>query len=147
MATRSRGVNEPLRRRATCVLLLAATIALGIASREFRAVLPTSIADHAGDCLWTIAVYLTLCIVWPRSRPLSLLLFAVGVSFLVEFSQLSNWPPLAAARANSVGKLLLGSGFVPLDFLRYSCGGLIAFCIDLWLRSGPDASLRVRNSP
>ena len=97
--------------------------------------------SHAGDGLWTVAVYVGLCIVWPRMQPFKLLVIALTVSFLVEVSQLSDWAPLEAIRANSFGRLFLGSGFVPLDLLRYTFGGLIVFGVDyglaFWIFSEP----------
>lgn len=110
--------------------VLALTIMLGLGSRKFAGQIPIFLAKNAGDVLWTVAVYIALTLLLPRLRPLVVLIFSVKISFLVEFSQLIEWPALIAIRETLVGKLLLGSGFLWVDLPRYFAGGILGYAID-----------------
>lgn len=127
------------RNRWLCLVLLALTVLCGLASREFAARLPAFVAAHAGDCLWTVAVYLVVSILFPSWPPFHVFALAVAASFLVEFSQLLDTPFLDAIRQTRLGRLLLGSGFLWVDLLRYLVGAACAFTID--------TSLALRNPP
>lgn len=110
-------------------------IALGLGSRKFASLLPHFIADHAGDALWTAAVYLTLAIAFPKWSPCRLGILSFGVSVMVEFSQLIDASWLNAIRATLPGKLLLGAGFLWIDLVRYLVGAVTATTLD-WLMLG-----------
>ena len=120
------------RSRVALTIALAIIIPLGLASRKFGDQIPTFLADHGGDFLWTIMIYLGLAFLAPRWSPLKLFLFAFGISVAVELSQLIDVDWLNALRKTLPGRLLLGAGFLWIDLLRYSCGALLAFAIDSW---------------
>ena len=99
------------------------------------------LADHAGDALWTLAAYLGLALLFPRARIRMIATGALGISFLVEFSQLLDWPWLAAARQTVPGSLLLGHGFLAIDLLRYAVGTTLGVVLDLaMIRLGTTSS-------
>lgn len=112
-------------------------ICLGLASRKFGYVLPGFLADNAGDALWTVAVFIALAIAFPRWSAVRIGLLAFAISVIVEISQLSDAQILVAIRANRIGRLFLGQGFVWADFLRYFAGAIVATLMDLslWSRS------------
>jgi hypothetical protein len=120
------------RSRLALTIALAIVIPLGLASRKFAGQIPEFLADHAGDFLWTVMIYLALAFLAPRWSPLKLFLIAFGISFAVELSQLINVAWLNALRKTLPGRLLLGAGFLWIDLLRYFCGALFAFAIDRW---------------
>ena len=120
------------RSRVALTIALAIIIPLGLASRKFAYQIPVFVADHAGDFLWTIMIYLGLAFLAPRWSPLKLFLFAFGISVAVELSQLIDVEWLNALRRTLPGRLLLGAGFLWIDLLRYFCGALVAFAIDRW---------------
>lgn len=110
-------------------------MALGLGSRSGSAAIPAFLAAHAGDALWTIAVYLTLALARPTIRPALLFVAAVSISFAVEFSQRFDPPWLVELRRQPLARLLLGQGWVTLDLARYAAGGLCAWALDrlvLW---------------
>ncbi|HYW11492.1 MAG TPA: hypothetical protein VE871_06025, partial [Longimicrobium sp.] len=47
------------------MLLAAATVVAGLASRRFGGVLPGFVAAYAGDVLWAAMVYLLIAAAWP----------------------------------------------------------------------------------
>lgn len=112
----------------TALLLLV--VALGLASRRFGTLLPPFVVANAGDALWTVAAYLGLAWLWPKASPLILGLGAFAISIGVECSQLVDVGWLNRIRATTVGRLLLGSGFIWVDFARYFVGALSAALID-----------------
>lgn len=130
--------NPPTaRNRAALGIALLAVIGMGLATRKFADALPGFIANHGGDALWTVAVYLALAIVSPRTSPLKLGLLAFGISVAVEFSQLIDIAWLNGIRATLPGRLLLGSGFLWIDLARYFVGAAMAVGLDwLWARAG-----------
>ncbi len=116
----------------TC-LALGMVIALGLASRSFGAWLPDFVVANAGDFLWTVAAYLAIVIAFPSLPPLQVGIAAFTVSVAVELSQLIDVPWLNALRRTLPGRLLLGSGFVAVDLLRYFAGGCTATLVDALL--------------
>src|SRR5262245_12823566 len=68
----SRMISDATRRsRLTYSTLLTLTIAAGLASRRFGAVLPVFIATYAGDTLWAAMVFWGLALAAPRARTIS----------------------------------------------------------------------------
>lgn len=122
--------SSVVRSRLNCVLLLGTTVFCGLASRQTGWGLPTFIVSSAGDCLWTVAVYLMICTLFPSWPPRWVLAPAVAISFVVETSHLLDWWLLNDIRQTRVGRLFLGTGFLWADFPRYLAGGLLAFVID-----------------
>ena len=123
------------RSRTRVAAALALTIVLGLASRSQDSQLPQFVMDHAGDALWTVAVYLGLCSLLPSGRPVALGGLAFLVSLLVEVSQLLRVDWLDALRATRSGGLVLGSGFLWIDLARYLAGATAIVGLEiLWAR-------------
>lgn len=124
------------RERLGTAVLLALTIALGLASRGGDPV-PALLAAHAGDALWTVAVHLSLALVVPRARPAALAAAALGISWAVELSQLCQASWLVELRSRRIGSLLLGTGWQWLDLPRYAVGAALAWALDRSLLERP----------
>lgn len=120
-----------VRRRTHVVALLSLVVVTGLASRAAAA--PELVRLHAGDALWTVAVYLALAFFVPAARTRTLLLVALGVSLAVEVSQLARAPWLDAARDTLAGRLLLGRGWRWADLPRYAVGAALAALLDVAL--------------
>lgn len=123
-----------LRRRAGLFMALLVVIPFGLATRKWGADLPVFIADNAGDALWTVAVYLTVAIGFPRWRSVAVGCVALAISFGVEFSQLIDVDWLNALRKTLPGKLLLGAGFLWIDLVRYTVGAVVVTMVDMAFR-------------
>jgi len=118
------------RSRVSLAAILAVVIAMGLGSRKFGDSLPAFIADNAGDALWTVAAFVALALVFPGWSSVRLGVIAFSISIGVEFSQLIDTPVLNSIRANRIGRLFLGSGFVWLDLIRYTAGAVLAAVVD-----------------
>ncbi|MDO3410851.1 DUF2809 domain-containing protein [Saccharibacillus sp. CPCC 101409] len=120
----------PLRRSFYLAALLAC-LGLGLASRAYAAALPPWLAESAGDALWASMVYFGIRLLLPGRRALLGALLALAFSFAIEFSQLYRAGWLDSLRAQRLGALVLGRGFLPADLLRYAAGVLCALAIDI----------------
>lgn len=119
------------RSRWVCLTGLIATIALGLATRDSSIAWPVFISLHAGDALWSVAMYLGIAWLLPRLSAVLIFVVVLGCSYSVELSQLLDWHWLNSLRETVLGQLLLGTGFQWLDFLRYSIGTLMVFSLDI----------------
>jgi hypothetical protein len=117
-------------------LLLAVTIALGLASRRFAGALPPFVAAYAGDTLWAVAAYWALALVRPNMARTHRALLALSVAFTVEVSQLFHPAWLDAIRRTRMGGWLLGFGFVWSDLVCYTVGVAIAMSVDRLVSRG-----------
>ncbi len=110
-------------------------IAAGLASRSGLAEAgPRWLVRHAGDALWAANLYFVLGLLRPSAARRSLLLATVLLCFAVECSQLLQPEWLESLRRTRLGALVLGHGFLWIDWLRYAVGALLALALDaaLW---------------
>lgn len=112
------------------LLLLALTIALGLASRRFRGEQPEFVGAYAGDALWATAAYLGVTLLAPGVSIPAAAGVAGAIALGVELSQL--WKPawLEAIRHSRLGGLVLGFDFVWSDLLCYAVGVLMGAAVD-----------------
>ncbi|PQA59503.1 ribosomal maturation YjgA family protein [Siphonobacter curvatus] len=103
--------------RATYAALLFITISLGLIGRRL-AFVPLAV----GDALWAVAVFWVLHLLNPQAKTSRLALFALLISYAIEFSQLWQASWLVKLRSTLPGKLLLGQGFLYSDLIAYSLG-------------------------
>src|SRR4051794_33733994 len=111
-----------------------ATMALGLLSRHFRALLPGFLEKNAGDVLWASWVFLLVGLGWPGGWIWRVGVVALGFSFGIEFSQLYHGGWIDAVRPTIPGRLVLGSIFVWGDFVCYGLGVGIGVAVELGVR-------------
>jgi hypothetical protein len=119
-----------MRSRFSCAIVLALTVALGLASRRFAPALPPFVAAYAGDTLWAAMVFWLLATLSPRARTNGLAMASLAISTMVELSQLYRAPWLDAVRATTLGALVLGRGFLWSDLVCYTAGVILAALFD-----------------
>jgi hypothetical protein len=114
---------QPVRRRPVIQLgLLVLTILLGLGSRRYASVLPTIVATYAGDTLWALALFWFLGLILARMSTARVAAMALGLSLLVELSQLYHAPWIDSVRQTTIGGLILGFGFLWSDLACYAAG-------------------------
>ncbi|MBX3593544.1 DUF2809 domain-containing protein [Sphingomonas sp.] len=119
---------------AATVILFAVEVVIALFVRD-RFVRP-----YLGD---TLAVMLVYCGVRAISRtgPYAAAVAAFAIAALVEFGQLVGILDLLGLRGNAVARVVLGTGFEPLDFVAYAAGALAAILLDIrldrWCRRAP----------
>jgi hypothetical protein len=105
-------------------LLLALTVALGLASRKVR--LGFDLWDKSlGDVLYAVAVVFALALALPRVRPVIVAAIGLAVCQAIECFQLTG-VPLALARRHGWVRLLLGTTFAWHDVVCYVLGAALA---------------------
>lgn len=126
------------RKRLVYALLIAAVIPAGLASRSSLAIhLPSFLATYAGDTLWSLTLFLSICFLFPGIRSVVAALLTVVISFSVEISQLYQADWINSIRGTRIGALFLGVGFKWSDLLCYTVGALMGLAGDLLRRQCP----------
>jgi len=101
----------------TCLLVL-----LGLTSRSDFIDKDTFIADYSGDTLWAMMVYLGFSAIFTRTKIVWIATVSIAFSFIIEFSQLLQYPWLMQLRSDKLAALVLGRGFLWSDLLCYLAG-------------------------
>jgi len=128
---------SPCRRsRLAYALLLLATIALGLASRRFSALLPPLLHKNMGDILYATMLFWLAGILFPRNAPMRLCLGAFLACAAIEFAKLIHTPWLANLRHTRAGALVLGTGFHSSNLACYALGALLGLAIERFLLPG-----------
>jgi hypothetical protein len=110
-------------------LVAAAGAALTVvAGLGIRASFDGAVAKYAGDLLYTLLLYAVIIVVAPRIRPIRAALLAMGLSWLIEFAQLTGVPAELATRS-VIARLVLGSTFNPPDLFWYAVGAFAGWAI------------------
>jgi glycopeptide antibiotics resistance protein len=121
------------------LIAIIASIVLGLSSRKFSDLLPILISKHAGDMLWASMVYFGFRFFFIQRSLTWAVGFSVLFSFAIEFSQLYKAEWIIELRNTIIGSLILGSGFLTVDLIRYVLGITIAFGMDkYWLKRNFD---------
>lgn len=113
--------------------IVLAVIALGLASRKFPGLFPASLGKYPGDALWTMMVFFALAMIAPRMTIARLTLWALAISYAVEFGQLYQAPWIVAVRAHPLGHLVLGTAFGWMDLVAYTAGAVVAMLIESFI--------------
>ena len=119
-----------LRARTRHVALAVGTIVLGLTVHLRGSALSPVVRDVLGDTLWAAMVVWGIAAVAPAIRRPWRAAVALGVCFVVEFSQLVHLPALDALRRTTAGHLALGSGFDPRDLAAYAAGVIAAVLLE-----------------
>jgi len=113
---------------------VAATIALGLASRAVAPALPWWLAKNAGDALYATMVFFGIGFVAPRIRTSTAAAIALAFCAAIECSQRIHTPWLDAVRDTLPGHLVLGQGFHALDLACYALGVALGAALELAVR-------------
>jgi hypothetical protein len=110
------------RNRFVYFLLIVITIVAGLASRHFSTVLPQWVHSYLGDALWAFMVFLMFGFIFPGKDTRWIAILAIAFSYGIEISQLYHTSWIDALRANRLGGLILGFGFLWSDLICYTVG-------------------------
>lgn len=116
--------------RIAYLIAVITTIFLGLASRKYGHVLPSFVAENAGDVAWAIMVYFGFRFLFVRQSLYLVIWISFFFSFSIEFSQLYQGDWIKQIRDTSLGALVLGKGFLTVDLFRYAAGIMLATFFD-----------------
>jgi len=84
-----------------------------------------SFSDVLYEIFWSVLLYLLI----PRLKIFYNLIVIFIATSIIEFLQLVKTPFLLELRSSFLGKTLLGTTFVPMDFVYYAIGCILSFII------------------
>ena len=108
-------------------ILLSAVIPLGFASKFYSGPGSFWFNNYCGGILYEIFWCLAVVFVFPTSSEFWIALWVFLITSLLEFTQL--WHPhfLEVIRSTFIGRTLIGSSFVWMDFPYYIIGCFIGW--------------------
>ncbi len=124
------------RARWTPLLAAPLTVAAGLGARAWLDGLPAKVA---GDALYTVLLYVLALVVRPTLRPARAFAVALGLSFAVEFAQLSPVPAWLSSK-HVILRLIFGTTFGFVDLAGYTVGAAFAVALHAVARGGAPAS-------
>ncbi|MEY9980342.1 glycopeptide antibiotics resistance protein [Lysinibacillus sp. RC79] len=131
MTNEHKSINLQYRNmRIAYLIAIVITIILGLSSRKWSLLLPSFIAQNAGDMLWAMMVYFGFRLLLVRKSTLTAIWLSFLFSFGIEFSQLYQEDWIIQIRGTTLGALVLGKGFLVADLVRYTVGIIIATVLD-----------------
>ncbi len=102
--------------------VIAAVIVFGLGTRSPAVPFSRLITGYVGDAAWGLAVFLGYGLLFPTLSTRKVAVFAAATSLGVELSQLYHTRWLDSVRSTTLGHLVLGSGFDPIDLICYGAG-------------------------
>lgn len=135
----ARARTRDTQRRLAALAAMAATIALGLASRHWPGALPAALGKYPGDALWALMVFFAWRALRPRVRTRGVALLALATSVVVECAKLWQAPWLVAFRYTTIGHLLLGHVFSWQNLVAYAVGVAIGVALERLLPGRPEA--------
>jgi len=112
------------------LIAIVITILLGLFSRKWGILLPSFVAQNAGDMLWAMMVYFGFRLLLVSKSTLTAIWLSFFFSFGIEFSQLYQEDWINQIRETTLGALILGKGFLAEDLVRYTVGIIVASVLD-----------------
>jgi len=116
--------------RIAYLIAIVITILLGLFSRKWGILLPSFVAQNAGDMLWAMMVYFGFRLLLVSKSTLTAIWLSFFFSFGIEFSQLYQEDWINQIRGTTLGALILGKGFLAEDLVRYTVGIIVASVLD-----------------
>ncbi|WDG29463.1 DUF2809 domain-containing protein [Streptomyces sp. CA-278952] len=120
--------SSPARPSAVRAVAAGAAVVTVAAGLAVRAGADGAFAKYAGSALYTVLLCTLVAFCAPRARPAVVGATALGLSWAVEFAQLTGVPAELSAHS-AAARLVLGSTFNAPDLLWYAVGAACAWAI------------------
>ncbi|WP_408610652.1 ribosomal maturation YjgA family protein [Flavobacterium luminosum] len=82
-----------------------------------------------GDILYASMVYFIVCLLFPKTKSLTILGISLVICYLIEIQQICDLSWLVTFRGTTIGHYLLGEGFLWSDLIYYTIGSSLSFII------------------
>jgi hypothetical protein len=119
-----------MKKKILYLLLALITIIAGLLSRKFADYLPNIVNLYLGDVMYALMMYWLIGMLFPKKSFGSKAFFAIVVCFCIEFSQMIEFEWLKFVRSTTLGRLILGRGFLISDLISYLVGASIGLVIE-----------------
>ncbi|BAR84025.1 hypothetical protein KNN_03179 [Bacillus thuringiensis serovar tolworthi] len=110
------------RNRVVYALFTIVIIILGLSSRKFSFALPHLLNDYLGDALWALMIFTGFGFLFPKTETKKLAFISLMFCYGIEASQLYHAEWIDSMRATTLGRLVLGYGFLWSDLVAYTIG-------------------------
>ncbi len=107
------------------LLLIILVVFLGLLSRKFE-----TIPQYIGDFLYGCMVYFGFSVLFISYKKEWSLGFALVFCWFIELMQFCQLKWYISLQGTTIGKLILGSGFMVVDLIAYTFGILLVYYID-----------------
>ncbi len=97
------------------IFYILGTIVLGLLSRQIE-----WIPAFTGDMLYAVMMFFIFRFIFVKESEMKIAFIALLATYCVEFSQLYKAKWIMSIRSTSIGKLVLGQGFLWEDILSYT---------------------------
>jgi hypothetical protein len=125
----ARQVWSGLVARRAALSAVPVTVVAGLGSRALLGGLPAKVA---GDALYTVLIYVLAVAVRPGIGLARAFAIALGLSFAVEFAQLTPYPAWLSSK-HVILRLIFGTTFGFVDLAGYVVGAVFAIVLHaLW---------------
>lgn len=114
-------------RRILYLILFAFFTWLALATRHHADWFFPVVAKYGGDVIWAGMFLFVLRIIFPKANLIKLAIWNYVFGAIDEISQLWHTPILDAIRSTTIGKLMLGLGFMWSDIVCYAVGTILAY--------------------
>lgn len=116
------------------LVLIGATITLGLALRIAPLGLPRFVVKYGGSTMWALMIYWLVTTLLPAMRILFAALIACAAAAAVELFKLYRSPGMDAVRGTLAGTLLLGRYFSWKDIIAYWLAIVLGAFLDWRIR-------------
>ncbi len=121
-----------LKRKITLLLLLVIT-PLGFLSKLYNGTYANWLNNSFGGILYEIFWCLVIFFFLYNSKILKIVFGVFLITSSLEFLQLWHPPFLQLIRSNFIGRTIIGTSFVPSDFVYYLIGSCLGWFILTWI--------------
>ncbi len=125
MGSPTDSTSRPVRSRLPGAAAAILTVAVGLAVHTYG---DGRLAGYVGDALYTVMVYALVVVVRPSIGPAVAACWALGISWAVEFLQLTDIPAQLSAAVPAM-RLVVGTTYNALDLVAYVVGAALAYLV------------------
>ena len=120
---------EYLTKHKNLFILLILLVPIGLGTKFYNGNnyfwINNSFSDVIYEIFWSILLFLLI----PKMKLIVNIATIFIATSIIEFLQLVKTPYLLKLRSSFLGKTLLGTTFVPMDFVYYAIGCVLSFVI------------------
>lgn len=136
--------SEPMTPVRQTVLVLVLLVPIGFLSKHYSGPAEVWINGSLSGVLYELFWCLLGALLCRRTSALGIAITVLAGTCVLEVLQLFDWAVLRFARSFYLGRVLIGTTFVPSDFIYYGLGCLAGWWAVVRLKHGPGSPNRTQ---
>jgi len=109
-------------------------VPIGLLTKVYNGFGHEFVTNYLGGVIYVVFFIVLASLVFPKAKPLKISLFVLGLTCIIEVSQLIQNDLLKDLRSHFLIRSLIGSVFNISDIVFYTVGALIGFSILMSLK-------------